>query len=233
MKKEGKKKLRIKMISLRQLQKVSFGSGIGSAEEDTHKRKMEEVLKGKGLVYAYCENKAVIAYFLFIRDTALLPSAVMEPEQALELVKGKIIKPKEGKVSKEEDRKPAQDETNTAAGEEAAAGDGAKAKEKPQNVFRLTESFILPAYEEEKAEMKKTILADLKERIQLEDYQGILWEDEVIQKKKVRLGAVSCSLGLIFGVAMAMLFSTVFDNIGIGILFGISFGISMSVAFME
>lgn len=233
MKKEGKKKLSIKMLSLRRLQKVSFGSGISSSEADVHKRKMEEVLQGKGLVYAYCDNKAVIAYFLFIRDTALLPSAVIEPEQALELVKDKIIKPKEGKVSKEEGRKPAQDETNTAAGEEAAAGDGAKAEEKPQNVFRLKESFILPAYEEEKAEMKKTILADLKERIQLEDYQGILWEDEVIQKKKVRLGAVSCSLGLVFGIAMGMLFSTVFDNVVVGILFGISFGVSMSMAFME
>lgn len=233
MKKEGKKKLSIKMLSLRRLQKVSFGSGISSSEADVHKRKMEEILQGKGLVYAYCDNKAVIAYFLFIRDTALLPSAVIEPEQALELVKDKIIKPKEGKVSKEEGRKPAQDETNTAAGEEAAAGDGAKAEEKPQNVFRLTESFILPSYEEEKAEMKKIILADLKERIQLEDYQGILWEDEVIQKKKVRLGAVSCSLGLVFGIAMGMLFSTVFDNVVVGILFGISFGVSMSMAFME
>ena len=181
----------------------------------------------------YCDNKAVIAYFLFIRDTALLPSAVIEPEQALELVKDKIIKQEAGKVRKEEDRKPAQDGTNTAAGEEAAAGDGAKGEEKPQNVYRLTESFILPEYEEEKAEMKKTILADLKERIQLEDYQGILWEDEVIQKKKVRLGAVSCSLGLIFGIAMGVLFSTVFDNIAVGICFGISFGICMSMAFME
>ena len=233
MKKEDKKKLSIKMLSLRRLQKISFGSGISSLEADVHKRKMEEVLQGKGLVYAYCDNRAVIAYFLFIRDTALLPSAVIEPEQALELVKDKIIKKEAGKARKEEGREPVQDETNTAAGEEAAAGGGAKADEKPQNVFRLTESFILPAYEEEKAEMKKTILADLKERIQLEDYQGILWEDEVIQKKKVRLGAVSCSLGLIFGIAMAILFSTVFDNITVGILFGISFGICMSMAFME
>lgn len=233
MKKEDKKKLSIKMLSLRRLQKISFGSGISSLEADVHKRKMEEVLQGKGLVYAYCDNRAVIAYFLFIRDTALLPSAVIEPEQALELVKDKIIKSKEGKVRKEEGRKPMQDEANTAAGEETAAGDGAKAEGKPQNVFRLTESFILPAYEEEKEEMKKTILADLKEKIQLEDYQGILWEDEVIQKKKVRLGAVSCSLGLIFGIAMAILFSVMFDNITVGILFGISFGICMSMAFME
>lgn len=239
--KKKKKKLGIQILSLRRLKKVFFGNGISSAEADAHKRKMEEVLLEKGLVYAYCDNKAVIAYFLFIRDTMLLPPAEMEPKQALELVKDKIIKQEEGKDCKKEDGKSAQDGSNIVEGEaaagetasgEAAAG-GAKAEEQPQNVYRLTEHFILPEYEEEKEEMKKAILADLKERMQLEDYQGILWEDEVIQKKKVRFGAFSCSLGLLFGTAMGVLFGMIFDNIAIGICFGISFGISMGMAFME
>lgn len=252
--KKKKKKLGIQILSLRRLKKVFFGSGISSAEADAHKRKMEKVLLEKGLVYAYCDNKAVIACFLFIRDTALLPPAEMEPKQALELVKDKIIKQEEGKDCKKEDGEPAQDGSDVVEGEavsgemasgettsgEAAAG-GAKAEgkpeekpeEKPQNVYRLTEHFILPEYEEEKEEMKKAILAELKERMQLEDYQGILWEDEVIQKKKVRFGAFSCSLGLLFGTAMGVLFGMIFDNIAIGICFGISFGISMGMAFME
>lgn len=212
--KESKKKLDIQILSLRRLKKVFFGSGVSSAEADAHKTKMEEVLLEKGVVYAYCDNKAVIAYFLFIRDTALLPPAEMEPKQALDLVKDKIIKQEEGKDCKKEDGEPAQEE-------------------KPQNVYCLKEYFILPEYEEEKEEMKKAILAELKERMQLEDYQGILWEDEVIQKKKVRFGAFSCSLGLLFGTAMGVLFGMIFDNIAIGICFGISFGISMGMAFME
>lgn len=248
--KKKKKKIGIQILSLKRLKKVFFGSGISSVEADAHKRKMEKVLLEKGLVYAYCDNKAVIAYFLFIRDTALLPPAEMEPKQALELVKDKIIKQEEGKDCKKEDGEPAQDGSDVVEGEavsgemasgettsgEAAAG-GAKAEgkpeEKPQNVYRLTEHFILPEYEEEKEEMKKAILAELKERMQLEDYQGILWEDEVIQKKKVRFGAFSCSLGLLFGTAMGVLFGMIFDNIAIGICFGISFGISMGMAFME
>lgn len=243
--KESKKKLDIQILSLRRLKKVFFGSGVSSAEADAHKTKMEEVLLEKGVVYAYCDNKAVIAYFLFIRDTALLPPAEMEPKQALDLVKDKIIKQEEGKDCKKEDGEPAQDGSNVVEGE-AAAGEtasgeaatgGAKAEgkpeEKPQNVYCLKEYFILPEYEEEKEEMKKAILAELKERMQLEDYQGILWEDEVIQKKKVRFGAFSCSLGLLFGTAMGVLFGMIFDNIAIGICFGISFGISMGMAFME
>lgn len=234
MKNKDKKRLSMKMISLRRLAKISLGSLSSNPEESEWKRKMEELLREKGLVYAYFDKKEMVGCFLFSKETALLPSADMEPEQVLRLVKEKISGHGKDENRKEkEGEKSVEKEADTAQQAADISESGTKVEEKPQNVYRLVESLVLPDYEEQREEMKNVILTDLKERIQLEDCQGILWEGEVIQKKKVRIGSVSYAVGLMFGIAMGVLFGIIFDNMGLGICFGVSFGICMGMVFME
>lgn len=96
-------------------------------------------------------------------------------------------------------------------------------EKKPEKIYRLTDIFLLPEYEEHAARMKEYILADMKEWIALTDASAIYWEEEIIRKKKIKLGSLGYFTGITFGISMGILFGIAFDNIALGICLGICF----------
>lgn len=101
-----------------------------------------------------------------------------------------------------------------------------KTEPEPQFVYRLKVSCVLPGYEGCAAEMKESVLTELKEMAEWNDCKAILWGDEVIYKKNVRIGKAFVAAPLL-GLCIGFLFGIALDNLALGICFGVCFATSL------
>lgn len=94
--------------------------------------------------------------------------------------------------------------------------------------YRLKEFFLKSDKEEYRAEIKAFLMAELKEVSEWYGCHIIIWEEEVIRRKKVKVGSTVWVFGPLMGLSLGMLFGLMFDNVGIGIAIGFALGSALS-----
>jgi len=94
--------------------------------------------------------------------------------------------------------------------------------------YRLKEFFLKSDKEEYRAEVKAFLMAELKEVSEWYGCHIIIWEEEVIRRKKVKVGSTVWVFGPLMGISLGMLFGLMFDNVGIGVAIGFALGSALS-----
>ncbi len=105
-----------------------------------------------------------------------------------------------------------------------------KVREEFENdwAYRLKDFYLASDKEEYRAEIKKFLIAELKEVSEWYDCHIIIWGEEVIRRKKVKIGSTVWVLGPLMGISLGMLFGLIFDNVGLGVCIGFALGSALS-----
>lgn len=105
-----------------------------------------------------------------------------------------------------------------------------KIREELENdwAYRLKEFYLASGREEYRAEIKAFVMAELKEVSEWYDCHIIIWEEEVIRRKKIKIGSTVWVLGPLMGSCVGMLFGLILDNVGVGVAIGFAIGYALS-----
>ncbi len=105
-----------------------------------------------------------------------------------------------------------------------------KVREEFENdwAYRLKDFYLASDKEGYRAEIKAFLMAELKEVSEWYDCHIIIWEEEVIRRKKVKVGSTVWVFGPLMGISLGMLFGIIFDNVGVGVAIGFAIGYALS-----
>ena len=99
------------------------------------------------------------------------------------------------------------------------------------NVYRLIESYMLPACESMREGLEKDIKEELKENMVFYEIKAIVWNEEALvleEKKGSGFGGIGgMGIGLLFALSYGMLF----DNLALGICLGMMWGVCFGTIF--
>lgn len=211
-----KAKLKIKHIGYTGYKKFVFPQGFCDGQQAAEKKEMlAELLKAEGRFYACYLNKEMIGYVVIEKLKEELAPIYATPKDLLENLS---LTEKKGQLTEIDSEEFPQD-TEVLDSEE---------KLETVSVYRLKEFCIKPEYEECRAQIKEFLLAELKEMAEWYDCHAIIWEDEIIHRKKVKEGSSAWAIGSLMGISIGLLFGVAFDNVGLGACIGFAIGSASS-----
>lgn len=195
--------VRVKQVSGRGLQKLSLSEHLA----EHLKEEMTAILQEKGRVYLCYLKKEYVGYVLIEKTTARLSPVYASEQEVVHL--GESV-----------------DNTENTENTETT-----ESKEVP--VYRLRRCVLLPGYEEHLPKVQEYLVAELKEMSVFEGCEAVIWEEEIYQQRKVKVGSAVWFAGPFFGICMAILWGIVFDNFALGICFGVCFGSMMGLTWTQ
>lgn len=99
-----------------------------------------------------------------------------------------------------------------------------KEKEEEKNILVFRAAYHTEDTADKMEELEKAITGELKEKICLEEYAGVEWNDIEIKPRTISGNGFSGGLFSLF-LCLGVMFGVIFDNISMGMLYGIAMGL--------